>query len=138
MAVCIELLTRVVGAPTNPSVRLVLPSLRTGARRQDRALSGRELGILLPLHDTALIDMTSGRIIPLLSFSVVSSSDQSVAHFFEVLCFRQTGFPWPFWPFHDCLLLYPLGRARPGREVPSRPTNKVGLGEQSYTDAIGC
>lgn len=48
-----------------------LPSLRTGARRQDRALSGRELGILLPLHDTALIDMTSGRIIPLLSFSAL-------------------------------------------------------------------
>lgn len=61
----------------NPSVRLVqlaeangLPSLRTGARRQDRALSGRELGIL-PLHDTALIEMTSGRIIPLLSFSTL-------------------------------------------------------------------
>ena len=78
MAVCIELLTRIVDAPTNPSVRLVqlaeangLPSLRTGARRQDRALSGRELGILLPLHDTALIDMTSGRIIPLLSFSAL-------------------------------------------------------------------
>ena len=65
-------------APTHPSVRLVqladangLPSLRTGARRQDRALSGRELGILLPLHDTALIEMTSGRIIPLLSFSAL-------------------------------------------------------------------
>ncbi len=92
MAVCIELLTRIVDAPTNPSVRLVqlaeangLPSLRTGARRQDRALSGRELGILLPLHDTALIDMTSGRIIPLLSSrrSVVSSSDQSVCALFS-------------------------------------------------------
>jgi hypothetical protein len=63
--VCTKVLTRIDGR-ANLAFRLVRlteangpPGLCTAARRRDRARPRRELGILLPLHGTVLIEMAS-------------------------------------------------------------------------------